>query len=162
MYLWLIFRKLPSSRAASMRKARPIRTAINKSKNMLKAGWFKRRSPLPDNLSYMPGEDQTVLQAVLSLTPKYRIPIHLFYFEGYSLEEIADILHSKPATIGTWLARGRSQLKGLLGGWQDSKHSDYKKAFSKLRTSEDFQKRTLKRLDREQQFLTHIQRERII
>jgi hypothetical protein len=33
------------------------------------------------------------------------------------------------------------------------KHSDYKKAFSKLRTSDDFQKRTLKRLEREQQFI---------
>jgi RNA polymerase sigma-70 factor (ECF subfamily) len=111
--------KAPVFESSEHEKAWLIRTAINKSKNMLKAGWFKRRSPLPDNLSYLPGKDHAVLQAVLSLAPKYRIPIHLFYFEGYSLEEIADILHSKPATIGTWLARGRSQLKGLLGGWQD-------------------------------------------
>lgn len=33
------------------------------------------------------------------------------------------------------------------------KHSDYRKAFSRLRTSDDFQKRTLKRLEREQQFM---------
>lgn len=111
--------KAPVFESSEHEKAWLIRTAINKSKNMLKTGWFTRRSPLPDNLSYLPGEDHAVLQAVLALAPKYRIPIHLFYFEGYSLEEIAEILHARPATVGTWLARGRTQLKEMLGGWQD-------------------------------------------
>ncbi|WP_020619297.1 RNA polymerase sigma factor [Paenibacillus daejeonensis] len=99
-------------------KAWLIRTAINKSKNMLKAGWFRSRTPIPDNLAYFPKDEYSVLQAVLSLDKKYRIPIHLHYYEGYSLEEIADILHAKPATVGTWLARGRTQLRGAIGGME--------------------------------------------
>ncbi|MDQ8734534.1 sigma factor-like helix-turn-helix DNA-binding protein [Paenibacillus sp. LHD-38] len=56
------------------------------------------------------------LVKILSLDKKYRVPIHLHYYEGYSLEEIADILHAKPATVGTWLARGRNKLKEVIGG----------------------------------------------
>ncbi|WP_028590609.1 RNA polymerase sigma factor [Paenibacillus massiliensis] len=106
----------PDFMSSEHEKAWLIRTAINKSKNMLKTGWFRSRTPLPDNLTYLPREEYAVLQAVLSLDPKYRIPIHLHYYEGYSLEEIAEILHAKPATVGTWLARGRKQLKGTIGG----------------------------------------------
>ncbi|MFD2330956.1 RNA polymerase sigma factor [Cohnella sp. GCM10020058] len=104
-------------------KAWLIRTAINKSKNMLKAGWFKSRNPVPENLSYLPREENEVLQAVLALDKKYRIPIHLHYYEGYSIQEIADILQAKPATVGTWLARGRMLLKEKIGGAEDEAFS---------------------------------------
>ncbi|GGG72539.1 MULTISPECIES: RNA polymerase sigma factor [Paenibacillus] len=97
-------------------KAWLIRTTINKSKNMLKTGWFKSRNPVPEDLSYLPKEENEVLQAVLALDKKYRIPIHLHYYEGYSIQEIAVIMQSKPATVGTWLARGRLILKEKIGG----------------------------------------------
>ncbi|MDG0811378.1 RNA polymerase sigma-70 factor, ECF subfamily [Cohnella sp. OV330] len=104
-------------------KAWLIRTTINKSKNMLKAGWFRSRNPVPENLSYLPREENEVLQAVLALDKKYRIPIHLHYYEGYSIQEIADILQAKPATVGTWLARGRMLLKEKIGGAEDEAFS---------------------------------------
>lgn len=104
-------------------KAWLIRTTINKSKNMLKAGWFRSRNPVPENLSYLPQEENEVLQAVLALDKKYRIPIHLHYYEGYSIQEIADILQAKPATVGTWLARGRLLLKEKIGGAEDEAFS---------------------------------------
>ncbi|MBB3110878.1 RNA polymerase sigma-70 factor (ECF subfamily) [Paenibacillus phyllosphaerae] len=100
-------------------KAWLIRTTINKSKNMLKTGWFRSRNPVPEDLSYLPKEESDVLQAVLALDKKYRIPIHLHYYEGYSIQEIAAILEAKPATVGTWLARGRAILKEKIGGMED-------------------------------------------
>ncbi|QHT59378.1 sigma-70 family RNA polymerase sigma factor [Paenibacillus lycopersici] len=100
-------------------KAWLIRTTINKSKNMLKTGWFRSRNPVPEDLSYLPKEESDVLQAVLALDKKYRIPIHLHYYEGYSIQEIAAILQAKPATVGTWLARGRMILKEQMGGQGD-------------------------------------------
>ncbi len=100
-------------------KAWLIRTAINKSKNMLKAGWFRSRNPVPEDLSYLPKEESDVLLAVLALDKKYRIPIHLHYYEGYSIQEIARILEANPATVGTWLARGRALLKEKIGGMED-------------------------------------------
>ena len=97
-------------------KAWLIRVTINKCKNHLKSRWFKNRRQLPEDLSYMPDEENEMLQAVLSLSDKYRIPIHLYYYEGYSIKEISEILDEPIATVGTRLARGRSQLKKLIGG----------------------------------------------
>ena len=53
---------------------------------------------------------------VLALDEMYRLPIHLHYYEGYAIKEIAELLGEKPATIGTRLARGREQLKAAMGG----------------------------------------------
>ncbi|WP_372631182.1 RNA polymerase sigma factor [Cohnella sp.] len=108
--------KRPAFENDEHEKAWLIRTAINKSKNMLKTGWFRSRNPVPENLSYLPEEENEILQAVLALDKKYRIPIHLHYFEGYTIQEIAVIMQAKPATVGTWLARGRFLLKKKIGG----------------------------------------------
>lgn len=40
---------------------------------------------------------------------------HLFYYEGYSIEEIGKILRLNPATVGTRLAHGRALLKKMIG-----------------------------------------------
>ncbi|WP_263364754.1 RNA polymerase sigma factor [Paenibacillus oceani] len=50
---------------------------------------------------------------------KYRIPIHLHDYEGYSIQEIAAIMQAKSATVGTWLARGRLLLREKIGGLED-------------------------------------------
>ncbi|MGL4913264.1 MAG: RNA polymerase sigma factor [Romboutsia sp.] len=97
-------------------KAWLIRVTINKCKNHLKSSWFKNRNELPEDLAYMPKEESELLQAVLSLSSKYRIPIHLYYYEGYSIKEISEILEEPMATVGTRLARGRKKLKNLIGG----------------------------------------------
>ncbi|RJX37117.1 sigma-70 family RNA polymerase sigma factor [Paenibacillus pinisoli] len=115
--------KRPVFESSEHEKAWLIRTTINKSKNMLKTGWFKSRNPVPEDLSYLPKEENEVLQAVLALDKKYRIPIHLHYYEGYSIQEIAAIMRTKSATVGTWLARGRLILKEKIGGLEDEKIS---------------------------------------
>lgn len=97
-------------------KAWLIRVAINKCKNHLKSGWFRSNNPIPEDMPYLPGEQSELLHAVFSLSVKYRLPIHLFYYEGYSIKEIAEILGEREATIGTRLARGRKILKDIIGG----------------------------------------------
>lgn len=100
-------------------KAWLIRVTINNCKNHLKSSWSKRRVPLEEDISYMQEEESEVLITVLKLPPKYRTVIHLYYYEEYSINEIAEILHKKPATIGTWLSRGRNLLKSeLTGGFE--------------------------------------------
>jgi RNA polymerase sigma-70 factor (ECF subfamily) len=61
-------------------------------------------------------EESELLRAVMDLDEKYRLPLHLHYYEGYPIKEIAEILGDKPATIGTRLARGREILKVRMGG----------------------------------------------
>ena len=110
------FQKSPSFESQDHEKAWLIRTAINKSKNYLKSGFFKSLNPIPEDLSYLPKEEEELIEAVLNLELKYRTPIHLYYYEGYSIDEIAEILKEKPSTISTRLSRGRKILKVRLGG----------------------------------------------
>ena len=111
--------KAPAFENTEHEKAWLLRVTINKSRNMLKTGWFRSRFELTEERGYLPPEQSQVLEAVLSLAPKYRLPIHLYYYEGYSIEEIANILDTNPATVGTRLARARGLLRQSLGGFED-------------------------------------------
>jgi RNA polymerase sigma-70 factor (ECF subfamily) len=100
-------------------KAWLIRVTINKCKNYLKSSPNRLHVPLDEEVSYLPPEQSEVLSVVLSLPSKYRTVLHLFYYENYSMNEIAKMLSKRPATIGTWLSRGRNLLKTkLIGGFE--------------------------------------------
>ena len=58
-------------------------------------------------------EDESNLElkeALEQLDEKYRLPIMMFYGDGYSTKEIAAILNTPVSTIQTRLSRGREQL----------------------------------------------------
>ena len=59
-------------------------------------------------------EEGSLLAAVNLLPPKYRAVIYLYYYEGYSANEIAQLLGEKPATVATQLSRGREKLRTHL------------------------------------------------
>ena len=40
--------------------------------------------------------------------------LHLYYYEEYSIREIADLLHMKENTVSSRLARGRDKLKQIF------------------------------------------------
>lgn len=61
-----------------------------------------------------------VWEAVARLPEKLRIPVHLYYGEGYSTEEIAFVTGVPAATVRTRLYRARERLKHLLGGFDDA------------------------------------------
>ena len=54
--------------------------------------------------------------AVARLPEKLRVPLHLYYAEGYSTEEIAGLLDIPAATVRTRLRRARKRLRDTLGG----------------------------------------------
>lgn len=102
-------------------KAWLLRTAINKSKNYLMSARMRLTVSLDDNEGEedRSAEKSEVMEAVLSLPEKYRTVIHLFYYDGFSINEIAAITDKKPATVGTLLARGRQLLKKMMIGGFD-------------------------------------------
>lgn len=53
-------------------------------------------------------------QAVLSLPARYRVPIHLYYYEEYSVAEIAGIMGKSEGTVKSWLFRARALLRDKL------------------------------------------------
>ena len=107
--------KAPDFDHEMQRKAWIMSVTSNKCKYYLKSSWKKRVTSMPENLGYLPREESTLISYVYSLDEKYRIPIHLYYFEWYSVEEIARITGSKSATVATWLSRGRALLKTKIG-----------------------------------------------
>lgn len=54
------------------------------------------------------------MEAVLALPVKYRDVIHLFYYQGLSVREIAQATGSKESTVTSQLTRGREILKRSL------------------------------------------------
>ena len=103
-------------------KAWLIRTTIHICMDILKSSWHRRTVPLEESLMaeskavYLPYQvrDDRTLEAVLKLPVHYRNPIYLFYYEDYSIHEIAGVLHEKEGTIKTRLRRGREEVKKLL------------------------------------------------
>lgn len=95
-------------------KAWLLRVTVNLSKNLLKSGWFTKRGELSEDIPSADREDLGLIESVMSLPPKYRAVIHLYYYEGYSVKEIADILGITATAVTTRLKRGREQLKEML------------------------------------------------
>lgn len=121
VYVALLKRDRPFD-SAEHEKAWLLRTAINKSKNYMRSGWIKRTVSLNDTDAAVTDEEaekNQVMEAVLSLPEKYRTVIHLFYYNGYSINEISAIVGKKSATVGTLLARGRKLLKEMMIGGFD-------------------------------------------
>lgn len=102
------------------RKAWIIRVTINKSKDLVKSSWFKNRAEFDDNIAVYEDEHLHIVEEVMNLPVKYRTPIYLYYFEGYSVKEIAAIFNKNENTVLSWLNRGRKKLEyNMLGGFEN-------------------------------------------
>ncbi|MCI8374452.1 MAG: sigma-70 family RNA polymerase sigma factor [Lachnospiraceae bacterium] len=113
------FRKKPEFESVEHEKAWFIRTTINCCKSYFLSGWVKRTCGLEERTlgqedSYEMEGKSELFYAVMELPVKYRTVIHLFYYEGYTVKEIAELLEEKVTTITTRLARGREQLREVL------------------------------------------------
>lgn len=105
------FCKAPRFDSEEHKKAWLFKVTGNMCKSYLKSAWKRHRVSLSEELSYLPKEKSGLIDQVLSLDEKYRVPVHLYYYEGYSIKEIAKILGRNEATVNTWLNRGRGLLK---------------------------------------------------
>ena len=101
-------------------KAWLLRVASNCANDLFRRPWRRREEPLDENLSAPERpEEGSVTQAVLSLPARYRIPIHLYYYEGYSVAEIARILGRSEGTVKSRLFRARDLLRNQLREEED-------------------------------------------
>lgn len=100
-------------------KAWLMKVTANKCKDLFKSITYKyfyySISLEEANLIYETPEESTVYHAVMELPPKYRIVIHLYYYEGYSVKEISKIINKSETAVQTKLYRARKLLKKSLG-----------------------------------------------
>ena len=98
-------------------KAWLILTSQNHCKNILKHWWKKQRVDI-DNIPEPSYERKNafddIWKQILLLPNKYKIVIYLYYYEGYSTEEISEILNIKSPTIRSQLSTARKKLKIIL------------------------------------------------
>lgn len=90
-----------------------MRVLVNGCKSRLRLAW-RRVGPLPDTLPAPGPEEREELEELFSLPPEDRAVIHLHYYEGYSTDEIAQIMSRRPGTVRSRLFRARERLKKLL------------------------------------------------
>ena len=113
-------------------KAWLLRTAVNRARDLTRGFFRKNKVPLEE---YMSGQEeagsadegliraeerQQLTSAVMSLPEKYRIAVHLFYYEDCPCSEIARVLHISEANVRKRLSRAREMLKEeLTEEWED-------------------------------------------
>ena len=106
----------PQFRDAEHEKAWLIRATLHRACDMARSA-ERRNLPL-EAAEAVPGrelpEPSPVLSAVRALPAKYSAVIHLYYYEGYSIKEISQLLRLPVPTVGTRLSRGRERLRELL------------------------------------------------
>ena len=107
-------RRAPAFENEEHRKAWLLRVTINRAKTHLSKKLLRKAEEQDSAVPFAAPEMLELHEALKSLPPKYRTVIHLFYYEGYTAEEIGALLQKKPSTIRTQLTRARQQLAGLL------------------------------------------------
>ena len=93
-----------------------IKVSVNSCKNFFRAKW--RNSENIDDYAerqrFESQEESELFCAVNALEQKYRIVVHLYYFEGYSTKEIAQLLSTSENTVSSRLHRARGMLRKLM------------------------------------------------
>lgn len=106
--------KKPAFKDESHEKAWFLRVTINTSKNYVHSFWHRNVDSIQQDISYVSSEELEILDLVRKLPEKYRIVIELYYWEGYSIKEIAKILNKNNSTVGTWFERAKKMLREYM------------------------------------------------
>lgn len=112
VYLRLLTAR-PRFRDAEHEKAWLIRTTLQRASDMCRAA-ERKNLPLEEAGEVAREDAPKLLSSVQALPAKYSAVIHLHYYEGYSIKEIARLLRLPGPTVGTRLARGREKLRQML------------------------------------------------
>ncbi len=94
-------------------KAWLLQVAVNQCKNLRKSAWKTRTVSLEvmQDFAFESGKETALFRAVMALPPKERLAVHLHYYEGYKLREIAAMLKLPLSAVSMRLHRAREHLK---------------------------------------------------
>lgn len=117
-----VWQKYHTYKNHSNEKTWMTRIAINVCKNYLRTAWFKRTETVDiieishnSGNSYKSVEDSIdLMHAIQGLKEKYRAVLLLYYYQEFTVKEIAEIMNMKESTVLSLMRRGRNQLKEKL------------------------------------------------
>ena len=118
-----LVRAAPVFRDEAHCRAWLLHVAMNCTRSLFRRPWRRRDLPLEEaaNAAAPEGERGDVLEAVLALPDQYRAPVHLFYYEDLTVEQIAKILGLREGTVRTRLSCARGMLRDMLK--EDEEHA---------------------------------------
>ncbi|MCL2487404.1 MAG: sigma-70 family RNA polymerase sigma factor [Oscillospiraceae bacterium] len=93
-----------------------IRVTVNYCRDLLRSGWFRKTEPLEDYRESIPfePEERELLDELRRMPANYRNTLYLYFYEGYTVPEIAQVLGKKTNTVSSWLTRGKRLLRDRL------------------------------------------------
>ena len=100
-------------------KAWLIRTAIHEAASLNRQFWNRKvvllgDSPYPDAAVPEDSDARQLLDELRTLPEPQREVLYLYYYEGYSVDELAALLGVRPGTVKSRLSRARAALKQKL------------------------------------------------
>lgn len=96
-----------------------LRVAVNECNSMWNSSWHKKvvlKDEQDEKMVFETQEQSDLYDLVMQMSPKYRQVIYLYYFEEFSVREVASILKISETAVQTRLQRARNKLKEQLGG----------------------------------------------
>ncbi|MBR5596696.1 MAG: sigma-70 family RNA polymerase sigma factor [Lachnospiraceae bacterium] len=93
-----------------------MKVTVNRCKMIFRSPWSKLED-IENYVETLGFEEETHLDlflAVMNLDKKYRVPLMLFYYEGYSTTEISSLLDIPEKTVSTRLFRAKGKLRDYL------------------------------------------------
>ena len=100
-----------------------MRIAVNTCRDMLRSGWFRRierrvdMSDLPEPVEPFSEPDDTITHAILSLSDNLRQVVTLRYYQGFTVQEVADVLRIHRRTVYYRLEKAERALRATLEEW---------------------------------------------
>lgn len=107
-------------------KAWLLRVAINKAKDAARRYRWKNTvslEELTEEIPFEAPEVESFFDEVMRLPEKYRVAIHLFYYEDMAVKDIAQCLRISEGSVKMRLSRGRDLLKERLTEDDDNDRS---------------------------------------
>lgn len=119
------YRHIHSFRGESSEKTWLISIALNGCRDYRRSAWYRYidkrisidRLPLAD----VPPSDEHIAltMAIMKLRPKYMEAVLLYFYEGYSMKEIAQMLHLTESAVSGRIHKAKQKLKEALEGGED-------------------------------------------
>lgn len=93
-----------------------MRVTVNQCKNLFRAPWRAHESieDYANTLGFENRQVSDLFYVVMGMDKKYRTVLMLYYYEGYAIKDISNILSVPEKTVSTRLIRARNKLKHLL------------------------------------------------
>ena len=88
----------------------------NCCRNHFMSAFIRRSAPLVEDIPILQEKEYGLYEEVMKLPAKYRTVIHLYYYEGYTTQQISEVTNSNSATVRTRLKRARAMLKAYMIG----------------------------------------------